>query len=156
ISGKMTVSRRATSGRSRRVSTAFSVFSALFSVDLDFGDCGAIKISCCDAPAAPTTRWMRRSTSLPCSIWVAGWSKLTGSTAARSRLGGLLCSVGCFSCSDALVVEGFQDPRPQALLELEEDPDPCEIDASLLGEVPNPEDSTDIVFAIQPDVRRGP
>src|SRR3970282_1171360 len=38
--------------------------------------------------------------------------------------------------------------------ELEEDPDPGEIDAEVLGEVANPHDPPDVVLRVEADVRR--
>ena len=54
------------------------------------------------------------------------------------------------------VEERLEDPGPEALLELEQDPDPGQVDAPVLGQVTDPQDPPDVVLAVEPDVRRGP
>src|SRR4051794_30063617 len=54
--------------------------------------------------------------------------------------------------SGYVVVEPFEDAGTQSFLELEEDAYPCQVHAQVLGQVPNPEDSTNVVFGIQTDV----
>ena len=53
-------------------------------------------------------------------------------------------------------VEGFEDPSAEALLELEEDPDPGEVDAAVPGQMADPGDPPDVVLAVEADVGGGP
>ena len=49
-------------------------------------------------------------------------------------------------------VQLFQDAHPEPLLELEQDADPREVDAQVLGQVPDPGDPTDVILGVKTDV----
>jgi hypothetical protein len=53
-------------------------------------------------------------------------------------------------------VEGSRISSAEALLELEQDPDAGEVHAPLPGQVADPGDPSDVVLAVQADVRRRP
>ena len=53
-------------------------------------------------------------------------------------------------------IEGFEDPSAEALLEFEEEPDAGEVHAALPGQVADPGEPTDVVLAVEPDVRGRP
>src|SRR2546427_6261565 len=80
----------------------------------------------------------------------AGVSRI-GSDGVRGRLGPV--GTGFFH---PLVVERLEDAGPDALLELEEDADAGQVDAPVTGEVTDPEDPSDVLFAVEPDVRVRP
>ena len=69
----------------------------------------------------------------------------------RSRgRGGVGCGLGRplgGPLTGSFVVQGFEDPRPEALLELEQGPDAGEVDAAVSGQVPDPEDPPDVLLA---------
>ena len=125
ISGKMTVSRSATSGSSRcRLDPeAFGCLARCASVERV-----AIRVSC-RRGAAPSRDGSR-------------------------SLGPALRRLG--SRRGDFIVEAFQDAGTESLLELEEDADAGEVHAQVLGQVPDPQDPTDVVLAIEPDVGPGP
>ncbi len=55
-----------------------------------------------------------------------------------------------------LGVERLEDAGAEALLQLEQDPDPGEVHASLAGQVADPQDPPDVVLGIEADVGRRP
>src|SRR3954466_13994321 len=115
ISGKITVSRSATSGSSVMVMVRSS-----FVVGARFG------------------------IGSPNGSGLGGRCRGAGLGSPFRALGG----GGCFA------VEAFEDPRPAALLELEQDSDPREVDAEVLGQVADPHDPTDVVLRVEADVGR--
>src|SRR4051794_16849957 len=145
ISGKMTVSRRATSGSSRssgvpvRCSTSSWVDGRLaIKVSLRAGHPGRHR---CDCGCGLGFRSGRGS---PARLRVIPWG--------RSRGGGALAVATLVT--GPFVVEGFEDALAEALLQLEQRPDPSEVDAAVAGEVPDPQDPADVLFGIQADVGR--
>jgi hypothetical protein len=54
-----------------------------------------------------------------------------------------------------LFVQSLQDPFTESLLKFEEELDPCQVHAKVLGEVAYPEDSPQIVLREEADVRLG-
>src|SRR5207249_3441884 len=58
--------------------------------------------------------------------------------------------------ADPFVEEGFEDALAQPFLQLEEDPDPGEVDAPVPGQVTDPQDPPDVVLAVKTNVRRCP
>ena len=60
-----------------------------------------------------------------------------------------------FGLTGPFGIERLEDPRAEALLEFEQDPDPGEVHAALAGEMPDPGDAADVVLAVEPDVGRG-
>ncbi len=60
-----------------------------------------------------------------------------------------------FAAGLVLAVERLEDARPQTLLQLEEDADPGQVHAQVLGEMPDPEDPAQIVLRVEPDVGGG-
>src|SRR4051794_36690173 len=148
ISGKMTVSRSATSGSSRTSAVAGS--GSRDGVD------GRLAI--------------RRSPWVPASVSAMRFgfrgSDGCGSRSRRVRTfvgagprgagagGGGRSGrrVGVGLVAGSFVVQGLEDAHAKPFLELEERPDPGEIDAAVTGEVPDPEDPPDVLFRVEPDV----
>src|SRR5262245_57733575 len=60
-----------------------------------------------------------------------------------ARIGGVAGPLG---------VQRLEDAGPEALLELEQDPDAGEVDAALTREVADPQDAPDVVLAVETDV----
>src|SRR5688572_14029735 len=82
-------------------------------------------VACCKCSAGPAAPpWMR-------CLCGGGGRPLRGA----SPLIGLRFGRG----GHPLVVQGLQDPGPEALLELEQDPDARQVDAEVLGQMPDPE-----------------
>src|SRR4051812_23406926 len=143
ISGKMTVSRSATSGSSR-VGAAVCGSSVWVDGRLAIGF-SWFRCSC----VAVVLRWWLGGPWRPRSgVGSRSWSASCAAGRLARRLGG--------PAVRSLVVETLEDPRPETLLELEEDPHAREVDAEVLGQVANPEDPPDVVLAVEPDVRRRP
>ena len=146
ISGKMTVSRRATrgssrgtGGRSRRRCSSTGVDGRLaIVVLLRFGSVGG------SAPRRLVDR--RRSVNGRPSIGRGRVRSVRALAASASER----CVAGAFG------VERLEDPGAEALLELEQDADAGEVHAALPGEVADPEDPPDVVLAVEPDVGRRP
>ena len=115
----------------------------------------ALRISWLDASAIAGSwrafaacRWSGRSRQRDlghCGRGRRGAGVRRSARGRRSRCGRLI----------PFVEEGFEDPRPEALLELEQEPDPGEVHAPVPGEVADPQDPPDVVFAVQADVGRG-
>ena len=119
ISGKITVSRSATSGSSRD------------------GRSGPLRLVAC--PGLVRHRSVHQRGLLVerrSRLAFGSWRPLP---ARRSRVG-LPVGLG-------FVEQGLQDPGPEALLELEQDPDAGEVDPEVLGEVADPQDPPDVVLA---------
>src|SRR3954453_2020280 len=143
ISGKMTVSRRATSGSSRssgvpvRCSTSSWVDGRLaIKVSLRAGHPGRHR---CDCGCGLGFRSGRGS---PARLRVIPWG--------RSRGGGALAVATLVT--GPFVVEGFEDALAEALLQLEQRPHPGEVHAAVAGEVADPQDAPDVLFGVQADV----
>src|SRR6478609_4776943 len=115
ISGKMTVSRRATSGSSR-------------------------------GPVVGVVGCSSTGVVGRLAMWV-----LLG-----LRLCGWFGGGGCVPVFRSFGIEGFEDPSAETLLEFEEEPDAGEVHAALPGQVADPREPTDVVLAVEPDVRGGP
>src|SRR5205085_4085271 len=47
-----------------------------------------------------------------------------------------------------LGIEGFEDPRAQPFLQLEQEPDAGEVDAALAGQMADPGDATNVLVAV--------
>src|SRR4051812_40316798 len=77
-----------------------------------------------------------------------------GCSVARGLLAGGRRLVGLPASS--LVVKRFENPRPQSLLQLEQEPDAGEVDAKHSREVADPGDATNVLVAVQAGVGRGP
>src|SRR5262245_53208390 len=77
----------------------------------------------------------------------------------RTALGGRLwfgVRLGRLAIAHALVVERLENALAEPLFELEQDLDPGEVDAAVLGQMPDPLDSADVLFAVEPDVGGSP
>ena len=72
------------------------------------------------------------------------------------RLCGWFGGGGCVPVFRSFGIEGFEDPSAETLLEFEEEPDAGEVHAALPGQVADPREPTDVVLAVEPDVRGGP
>ena len=121
ISGKITVSRRATAAASRGVvPEPFGLLGLAGRSDITRVSCGVRR---------SLPRCVERYSVRPLVV-------------RRAGLG--------------FIEEGFQDPGPESLLELEQDPDPGEVDAAFLGQVPDPQDPPDVVLAVEANVGWGP
>src|SRR6188472_3177666 len=131
ISGKITVSRSATSGSTRRVPSSAVRSASITTTSGSWADARDVAFV---RGAMGSPRW--------CS-------------AARLRVGRVRDVVGARIWRlrvDAFCVQLLQDAHPQSLLELEQDTDPREIDPQVLGQVPDPGDSTDVILGVETDV----
>src|SRR3954447_2761559 len=149
ISGKMTVSRSATSGSSRTSRAAVS--GSGDGVDGGLAISGspwvpasssAIRFGC-----LVSVGWGTRSRSIRTAVR-AGPRGAGGALRGRAATGR---GVGS-PFAGSFVIEGLEDALAQALLELEEGPDPGEVDAAVTGEVPDPQDPPDVLLRVEPDV----
>ena len=131
ISGKMTVSRSATSGSSR----GRLLVSAVGCRRFDSGSDGRL-----GHHGSPVVRRVRPRSG----------------RSGRPRRRAVFGSSGRVARVGRLRIEGFEDARAEALLELEQDPDAGEVDAEILGQVADPEDPPDVVLGVETDVGRRP
>src|SRR6478752_880073 len=149
ISGKMTVSRSATSGSSRTSPV----------VGVGSGDGFACRLAISGSPWVPAY-----GSALCCGLWVSGgwgsWSRWLRRGIGGGRRGGggvgAGRSTGRFGCplTGSFVVQVFEDPLAEALLELEEGLDTGEVDAAVAGQVSDPQDPPDVLLGVEADVGR--
>src|SRR4051794_30686841 len=163
ISGKMTVSRSATSGSSRTSGVAGS------------GSCDGVdgRLAISWSPWVPAS-WSAKRFGCVVSGGLGARGTRSrglravdraGSRGAGAAAGGRAAARRTSGCArrrgfrvglltGPFVIEVLEDALAQPLLELEQGADPGEVHAAVPGEVPDPQDPADVLFAVQPDVGR--
>ena len=68
----------------------------------------------------------------------------------------MCCRSVAFTLFVSFLIKPFEDSLAEALLKLEEELDPGKVHAEILCQVPYPEDSAEIVFGEEADVRLCP
>src|SRR5215213_3633258 len=124
ISGKITVSRSATRG-----SSVIMIVCSSSGLDARFG---------IGSPTGFAVLWLggRNGRGLYCWFWGRCCLWFGCRVARLFRRGS----------GRGFAVEALEDPRAEALLELEQDSHAGEVDAQVLGQVADPQDSTDVVL----------
>ena len=143
----MTVSRRATRGRSRTPVSVVAGPAPRPGWTVAWPCRGAPDVRSVSAGRAPPTVDRGRSVNGRPSIDRVRWFRGPGRLGLDRR---------CLGVAGPFGVERLEDPSPEALLELEQDADAGEVDAALAGQVADPEDPPDVVLAVQADVGRRP
>ena len=139
ISGKMTVSRSATRGRSR----------------------GPVTVSSCGSSTGSDGRLAIVGFSCVAALWI-DWRSVNGRPSIDRATRWSLCwwmrtggaRRGCRRRLRSLGIERLEDPRSEPLFELEEDADAGKVDTAFAGQMADPQDAPDVVLAVETDVGR--